>query len=323
MKRILIFCAGGTVGSGSQSGALSPQSDVSAHLARRLRETFASLATFHLQQAFSVLSENATPAFWSELTEAVAAIPFAEYDGIILTHGTDTLSYTSALLGMLFDDCPIPLILTGSNLPPDDPQSAAFETLCACVRLILGENARGVLTVYRDNNGTFPVYDPLRLQEADPATDRFRPFGEYPAGIVTPQGFEGKLPEPGVEHLPRGAIRFRREVLALKTYPGLAFGRIDPAPYAAALVYLYHSGTACTAPGKFGLPSLADACAKRGIPLYVASCRNRKTPYAGEEEIQKSGARRLYDISFEAAYMKLCIAVNQTAMTAEEYMRRR
>lgn len=39
------------------------------------------------------------------------------FDGIIITHGTDTMAYTAAILDRMMDSCPIPVIITGSQRP--------------------------------------------------------------------------------------------------------------------------------------------------------------------------------------------------------------
>ena len=46
-----------------------------------------------------------------------------KYDGIIITHGTDTLQYTSAMLGYMFDDVSIPIVLVSSNYVLEDKRA--------------------------------------------------------------------------------------------------------------------------------------------------------------------------------------------------------
>ena len=81
-----------------------------------------------------LLSENASHETWDHLGAAVERIcsRYADHSkltenkqgeylaGIVLLHGTDTLAYSAAALSMSLRNLPCPLILTGSNQPPNE-----------------------------------------------------------------------------------------------------------------------------------------------------------------------------------------------------------
>ena len=68
------------------------------------------------------------PRDWQHIARAVFdAFPF--YDGIIITHGTDTLAYTSSMLCFMLRGLTIPVVLTGSQLPMDHPLTDAAVNL--------------------------------------------------------------------------------------------------------------------------------------------------------------------------------------------------
>ncbi len=323
MKKILVMATGGTIGCGGE-GTVSPQKRVNDALLSRLQSVYSGRAAFFSCRPLSMLSENATLESLSSLTGAVASVPFSDYDGVILTHGTDTMSFSAAVLGMLFDDISRPLVLTGATLPPEHPESDALDNLSAAVRLILTGTLRGVYAVFRDTDGSFPVYRGTDLREADPVQDRFRAFSGRPLGRVTEEGYVGEIPPCGIDRsLPRGEMVFEKRVLALRPYPGLAYGFIDPSPFAAVLIYLYHSGTGCTAGKAESLPAFIRRCAEMDLPVYAASVKPGGTVYAGSDLLWGAGAKPLFGIGFEAAYSKLLIAVNQKAMSVEDYMVRR
>ncbi|WP_456365177.1 asparaginase [Thermococcus sp.] len=74
-----------------------------------------------------VLSLDSTliqPEDWVTIGEAVFRA-LGEYDGIVITHGTDTLAYTSSALSFMLRNVPIPVVLTGSMLPITEPGSDA------------------------------------------------------------------------------------------------------------------------------------------------------------------------------------------------------
>ncbi|MFA6489695.1 MAG: Glu-tRNA(Gln) amidotransferase subunit GatD [Candidatus Micrarchaeia archaeon] len=81
---------------------------------------------------FPVPSEDLTPAHWVELAKAAAEDIKAGAQGAIITHGTDTMHYTSAALSFMLQNLPAPIILTGSQRSSDRGSSDAEPNLrCA------------------------------------------------------------------------------------------------------------------------------------------------------------------------------------------------
>ena len=61
-------------------------------------------------------SSNVTPARWSELARIIAE-NYDRYDGFVVLHGTDTMSYTASALSFLLENLAKPVIFTGSQIP--------------------------------------------------------------------------------------------------------------------------------------------------------------------------------------------------------------
>ena len=74
----------------------------------------------------------------------------AVYDGVIITHGSDTLPYTCAALAFLLRDVPIPLVLVASNYSLGDSRSNGLANFRSAVELIASRQVRGVFTVFQD-----------------------------------------------------------------------------------------------------------------------------------------------------------------------------
>ncbi|MFX1479833.1 MAG: Glu-tRNA(Gln) amidotransferase subunit GatD, partial [Promethearchaeota archaeon] len=72
-----------------------------------------------------ILSENMKPENWKELAEKVKEAANSGIDGVIIGHGTDTMSYTSAALSFMLKDLSIPVVLVGSQRSSDRPSSDA------------------------------------------------------------------------------------------------------------------------------------------------------------------------------------------------------
>lgn len=75
-----------------------------------------------LIEPFSImdkLSENMTSEDWRTIAQRTKEIIDFGVDGIVITHGTDTLEYTASALSFMLKNLPIPVVITGSNYPAD------------------------------------------------------------------------------------------------------------------------------------------------------------------------------------------------------------
>jgi glutamyl-tRNA(Gln) amidotransferase subunit D len=79
-------------------------------------------------------SENIKPEHWSLIAKKVASkILSGKYDGIIVSHGTDTMHYTSAALSFALQNLPIPIVIVGAQRSSDRPSSdASLNLIGAC-----------------------------------------------------------------------------------------------------------------------------------------------------------------------------------------------
>ena len=69
-------------------------------------------------QVYNIDSTNVTPQHWIELAKAIKE-NYDKYDGFVVCHGTDTMSYTAAMLSYMIQHSPKPIVLTGSQQPID------------------------------------------------------------------------------------------------------------------------------------------------------------------------------------------------------------
>jgi len=332
LKRILVVFTGGTIGSASQGGVL----DVDARradelIARYWQEAGGRDVEFSVLRPMAMLSENATPERWRQLLAALDGVGITQYEGVIITHGSDTLAYTAALLGYAYGAAGVPLVLTASGAPLSDPRSNGVRNFAAAVALIRNEGLPGVFAVYENSRGVMEVYLATRLQEADLYANDFCGFGGGPLGTMengrlvllerkgNPARHELLMP-PVPAPVPRD---FPNEVLGVTPHPGLDYTLFDLGrrPVKAVLHRLYHSSTACAEGGRYALPEFIRACRERGVEVYLQSVKDGE-PYATTRALLEAGGVPLPLMSFEAAYVKLWLAVNQSGMPAREFMLR-
>ncbi len=83
---------------------------------------------------FNTLSENMKPEMWIKLARAVKKAA-EKSDGIVIPHGTDTMSYTASALSFMFEKLSVPVVLVGSQRSSDRPSSDAYINLHSSVRV--------------------------------------------------------------------------------------------------------------------------------------------------------------------------------------------
>lgn len=136
MDKILVIGTGGTIGS---------VKDDNIHLDSPFKildyMTFEN-AEFDCVSPFTVLSENMSFELWKKLADYIGSVDFSKYKGIIVLHGSDTLSFTGALLANLFYDKPI--VLVASDKPLEDKTANGFKNFENAVKYI----QNGISKVY-------------------------------------------------------------------------------------------------------------------------------------------------------------------------------
>ena len=115
MKRILLIATGGTIASTEDGNGLSPAL-TGEELAQSVPET-SGLCELDVMQPMNIDSTNMRPSDWMQIRDVIVE-GYADHDGFVILHGTDTMSYTAAALSYLIQDSPKPIVLTGSPPPP-------------------------------------------------------------------------------------------------------------------------------------------------------------------------------------------------------------
>ncbi len=114
MKRILLIGTGGTIASEMTAEGLSPEL-TPVQLLNFIPEV-AKSCEIECIQPFSLDSTNVRPKHWLKIVSVIKA-RFEEFDGFVISHGTDTMAYTAAALSYLIQSSPKPIVLTGAQKP--------------------------------------------------------------------------------------------------------------------------------------------------------------------------------------------------------------
>ncbi|ASV32554.1 asparaginase [Maribacter cobaltidurans] len=79
-------------------------------------------------------SSNMNPDEWVKIATIIEE-SYSEYDGFVVLHGSDTMSYTASALSFLLENLDKPVILTGSQLPIGDLRTDAKENLITSIQI--------------------------------------------------------------------------------------------------------------------------------------------------------------------------------------------
>jgi len=91
------------------------------------------LANVSVEIIFNIFSEDMRPIYWNNLAKRIFERITDGVDGIVISHGTDTMAYTAAALTFALQKLPIPIVLVGSQRSSDRPSSDATLNLTGAV----------------------------------------------------------------------------------------------------------------------------------------------------------------------------------------------
>ena len=134
MKSVTLLGTGGTIASrlDYRTGAVIP-AFTPGELYGAVPE-LADIANMDTKKLFGVFSENMGPEQYKALAKAIGEEIARGCDGIVIGHGTDTMSHTGAILSFMVQNSPVPIVLVGSQRSSDRPSSDAALNLMNGVR---------------------------------------------------------------------------------------------------------------------------------------------------------------------------------------------
>lgn len=145
-SRILIIYTGGTIGmiKDFDTGALKAFNfDNILKSIPELSHLDCELITISFQTPID--SSNMNPVYWVQIAEIIEE-KYIDFDGFVVLHGTDTMSYSASALSFMLENLHKPVIFTGSQLPIGDLRTDAKENLITAIQLAsLKKNGKPVI----------------------------------------------------------------------------------------------------------------------------------------------------------------------------------
>lgn len=135
IPNILLIYTGGTIGmiKDPETGALRAF-DFDNLLIRipELKLLDCNIETISFEEPID--SSNMEPKYWVNIAEIIEQ-QYDAFDGFVILHGSDTMSYTSSVLSFMLEHLAKPVIFTGSQLPIGDLRTDAKENLITSIQI--------------------------------------------------------------------------------------------------------------------------------------------------------------------------------------------
>ena len=312
-KKILLLTTGGTIASLAGSDGLEPhRSDVMERELNQLRTYYDITVT----DVMCLDSSNIRPAEWQEL----ASVIFREragFDGIVVSHGTDTMAYTASAISFMLPGIDLPVVFTGSQLPLADMLSDGPDNL----RTAFAMAASGV-------PGVFLAFDRKVMLGCRAVKVRASGFSAFEsvnaryAGMVSNRGLvlDNRVLPQG-KSAPQLLPQLCENVFLLKLTPGL-----NPAIF-DTLADIGYKGIVVEAFGLGGVNVLNQSlegisrAIRQGISVVITTqClydSSNLQVYQVGHKLLELGVIQGRDMTTEAAMCKLMWCLGQ-GMTQEE-----
>lgn len=144
MKKLLLLATGGTIASVEGEEGLVP--GMSAWELLQYFKDDSHTVDVTCKILMNRDSTNMQPEHWVVMAKAIAE-NYDHYDGFVITHGTDTLAYTSAALSYMLQNLNKPVVITGSQVPISFKQTDAKKNVSDSIRFAM-EDIGGVFVVF-------------------------------------------------------------------------------------------------------------------------------------------------------------------------------
>ncbi len=263
-------------------------------------------------------SSNMEPKYWLEIAEIIET-NYDDFDGFVVLHGSDTMSYTASALSFMLEHLAKPVVFTGSQLPIGDLRTDAKENLITSIQ---------VASLQHYNKPIIKevcLYFEYKLYRANRTTkinaEHFEAFASLNYPDLAESGVHLKVNN---EYLFKPNVRkslivhknLDSNIALIKLFPGISQALLQSifnTPNLKGVVLETYGAGNCTTQDWF--VSLLKETISKGIHIVnVTQCSGGSVmmgQYETSEKLKKIGLISGKDITTEAAISKLMYLLGQ------------
>lgn len=307
-KRILILNTGGTISSVKSRHGYEP---ALGYVEKALTEIHAlkhkDMPDYVIKEYKPLLdSSNMTLNDWNQIASDIAD-SYADFDGFVIFHGTDTMAYTASALSFMLENLAKPVIITGSQIPLSEVRNDAHDNILTSLWLCAHQPINEVCIYFNQQ-----LLRGNRSQKI--SAQQFNAFDSpnYPhlanIGITIDVHHELLLPMPAQPfHLQTIQPHF---IANFRLFPGFAsdvLAYLLQQPLKGLVLETYGAGNAQNNDPRF-LALLKDACMRGVVIINCTQCTHGQVEmnqYATGYTLKQAGLISGHDMTPEAAHCKL------------------
>ena len=196
LPKIAMISTGGTIASKIDYRTGGVRAALTAEELYSAVPELSNYARIDTEVLFSEHSENLSAKHWSEMGGKIYEKIIDGYDGIVLTHGTDTIHYSAAALSFALNNVPIPVVLVGAQRSSDRPSSDAALNLIGAVQFASSADVSGVFVAMHNNinDNEISIHVGTRVRKNHTSRrDAFKSIDIQPAALVNGKTIEMRL----------------------------------------------------------------------------------------------------------------------------------
>jgi L-asparaginase len=251
-----------------------------------------------------------SPEIYKELALRIQR-DYDKYDGFVILHGSDTMSYTASVLSFMIENLDKPVIFTGSQLPVNGIRTDAKENLITALE-IAAEKRKGIAMVPE-----VCIYFDYKLYRGNRSfkynSEKFEAFRSPNYPILAEAGVYLKfnrnyILKPNLEPV-KFYTKLESAIGILKLYPGISPAIVKSALSAGCKAIIMETfGSGNTSTQKWFLDLLREAIKEGKLILNISQCKVGTVElgrYETSRQLMEMGVVSGYDMTFEAAVTKL------------------